>query len=132
MSAVFMLMPLAFTFVLYALLLKLAAKIYRRSMLPWKHAFAFGAMVIVLGTAGAFLVRSTDSGFAPFVVMATGLAMHLGLGGWYLGRRTRSPTGEPIAFKGGVLVAAIAYGIVIVFTLIAAMLVPILGGESLH
>lgn len=130
MSAVFSLLPLAFTFVLYAVLIKLAARLYRRSLLPWKHAFAFGALAMLVGGLGALLNYASGFVLGPLLSVLLGLAVQLALGGWYLGPRVLSLSGHPVAFKGGASIAAIGVGIVFALGVVAAVLVPLLGRGS--
>jgi hypothetical protein len=127
MFSLLALLPLVLMFVFYALLVKLAAKLYRRSLLQWRHAFAFGAIAMLVGVLGALLNRASGLILGPLLGFVLGLTIQLVLGGWYLGPRTFAPTGETIAFKGGVLVAAIAYGLAVTLAVVAAVLVPLPG-----
>ncbi|WP_128003550.1 hypothetical protein [Piscinibacter defluvii] len=130
MSTILSLLPLALLFVFYALFVKLGAKLYKRSQLPWKHAFAFGAIAILVGGVGALLNFATGSNLGPVLAVVLGLVIQLALGGWYLGPRTIAPSGQAIEFKGGVAVAAIAYALVFLLGVVAAVLVPLLAGKS--
>lgn len=111
-------------FILFALLTKLAARTYRKSVLAWRHAFSFGAIAILAGATGAMLNRSTGFNLGPILAVLIGLAIQLTLGGWYLGPRMHHSSGEPIAFKGGLIVASIAYGFIIALGIVAALISP--------
>jgi hypothetical protein len=126
MSAVLSLLPMALMCVLYALLIKLAARIYRRSILSWKHTFTFSVLALLVGGAGALLNYASNSILGPFLGAILGLAVQLALGGWYLGPRATAPTGTKVAFKGGAFIAAIAFGLVFTFAALTAVLVPML------
>lgn len=130
MSSLFAILPLVLMFVFYALLIKLAAKTYRNSVLAWKHAFAFAALAMFVGIVGALLNRAAGLVLAPMLAVVLGFAIQLAIGGWYLGPRTRTSSGEPVAFKGGALVAAIAYGFVALIGIAAAVLLPLLNRGS--
>jgi hypothetical protein len=124
MYSLLALLPLASMVVLYAVLTKLAAKAYRNSVLPWKHAFAFSVLAIVAGTIGMALRHAAGPAIGPAMALALGLAMSLALGGWYLGPRVKTSSGEPVASKGGVLVAAIGQGFVLLLAVTSAVLIP--------
>lgn len=127
MSSVFSLLPLALALVLYTLLTKLAAKLYGSSRLSWKHAFSFGALAMLVGGLGALLNFASGFVLGPLLGVILGITIQLALSGWFLGSRALTPTGEAVAFKGGVLIAAIAFGIVFAIGIVAAVLVPLLG-----
>ena len=127
MSTLASLLPLALTFVFFALLTKLAARLYRSSRLSWKHAFAFGALAVLVGGAGALLNYASGFVLGPFLGSILGVSVQLALGGWFLGPRAIAPTGAAVAFKGGALIAAIVFGIVFVIGVVAGVLVPLLG-----
>jgi len=129
-STALSLLPLAFTFVLYAVLIKLAARLYGSSLLPWKHAFAFGALAMLVGGIGALLNYASGFLLGPLLGVVLGLAVQLALGGWYLGPRAFAPTGEAVAFKGGALIAAIGLGVVFALGVVAAVVIPLLNGSS--
>ncbi len=130
MSAILSLLPLALMFVLYALLIKLAAKLYRSSLLAWKHAFAFGALAILVAGIGTLLNYATGFLLGPLLGIILGLAVQLTLGGWYLGPRTLAKSGEAVAFKGGVVIVAIGFAIIFALGAVAAALGPLLGSGS--
>jgi hypothetical protein len=130
MSAALSLLPLALLFILYALLIKLAARIYRRSLLSWKHATVFGALAILVGGLGALVNYTSGSRLSPLLGVMLGLTVQLALGGWYLGPRALAPGGKAVAFKGGALIAAIGFGLVFAFGVVAAILVPLFNRGS--
>jgi len=119
MTALLTLLPLALFFALFALLVKLAAKVFKKSVLPWKHALAFSALAIAVGAAGALLKLASGVVLNPILAVVSGLSIQLALGGWYLGAKARAPSGEPMGFKGGVLAAAAAFGAIVLLGLLA-------------
>ncbi|MFC3684669.1 hypothetical protein [Hydrogenophaga luteola] len=121
------LLPLLLICVFYALFIKLAARLYRGSRLSWKHAFAFGALVMLLGGAGAWLNQASGLPLGPLMGVVLSLALQLALGGWFLGPRALSENGKAVAFKGGALISAIAFGMVFALGVLAAILLPLLG-----
>lgn len=130
MSSALSLLPLALTFVLYALLIKLAARLYRGSLLAWRDAFAFGALAMLVGGIGTLLNFVSGFLLGPLLSIVLGLAIQLALAGWYLGPRVHARSGEAIAFKGGATIAAIGIGTLFAFGVALAVLFAVLGRGS--
>ncbi len=124
------LLPLLLMYVFYTLLIKLAARLYRGSRLSWKHAFAFGALAMFLGVIGTILNQASGHPLSPLVGILLSLALQLALGGWFLGPRALAPTGAAVAFKGGALISAIAFGMALALGAVTAVLAPLLGSGS--
>jgi hypothetical protein len=122
------LVPIAFTIFSYVVCVKLAAWLYRRTQLSWKHAFIFGVVLFMVLFAVGAVVRSLGAGSDPIrqslVDLATGLAAQLGLGAWWLGSRARTRADAPLELKGGALLALMTYGLVFFFSLAAAIALP--------
>lgn len=122
------LLPFAFTVLSYVLCVKLAARLFRRARLSWKHALVFGFVLFaVLFIVGA-VVRSLSAAPGPLLPslmdLATGLVAQLAVGAWFLGPRATTAAGTPIGLKGGALLALITYGLVFSLSLAAAIAMP--------
>jgi hypothetical protein len=122
------LVPLVFTILAYVACTKLAAWLYRRTQLSWKHALFFGAVLFgVLFVVGA-LVRWLNPVPGPVLAsvafLAVDLAAQLTVGGWFLGPRAKTSAGAPVEFKGGALLSLIAYGLVFVLSIAATAASP--------
>ena len=126
MSAILVLLPLFLVPFFYAALVKLAALLFRRTKLSWKHALLFGLMAFVVGVAGTLLNKATGSVLPLPLAALIGLSIQLALGGWYLGSRASTQQGAPLAFKGGVVLSLVAYLIVVIVGVIAAVVVPLM------
>jgi hypothetical protein len=118
----------AFTVLAYVACIKLAARLFRRTQLSWRHAWIFGvALFAVLFAVGA-LVRLLPFESGPLlshlVYLAIDLVAQLAFGGWFLGPRAKTTEGAPVAFKGGALLSLIAYGLVFSFSVAAAAALP--------
>jgi hypothetical protein len=124
------LLPFAFTVSAYIVCIKLAARLYRRSHLSWKHAAAFGVVLFLVLLAVGTCVRWLNlvSGPVPSSLLdiATGMLAQLAVGGWFLGPRAKTSTGAPMAFKDGALLALIAYVLVFSLSMAAAFVLPLL------
>lgn len=124
------LVPLVFTVLAYVACIKLAARLYRRTRLNWKHALVFGLLLFVVLLAVGAGARSLNLVSGPLLPalldIITGLLAQLALGAWFLGPRARTGEGTPIAFKGGALLALIAYGLVFSLTVAATLVLPLL------
>lgn len=130
MTQLLSLVPLAFTILAYIACIKLAARLYRRSQLSWRHAAAFGALLFVLllavGAGTRALNPVPDPVFASLLDIATGLLAQLAMGAWFLGPRVRTIGDAPMGPKGGALLALLCYALVFVFSITAAFLLPLL------
>jgi hypothetical protein len=78
----------------YIACIKLAARLYRRTQLSWKHAAVFGVLLFLVLLAVGTCVRWLNlvSGPVPSSLLdiATGLLAQLAVGGWFLGPRART------------------------------------------
>jgi len=119
-------LPLLLAPLLYALLVKAAAFLFRRTQLSWLHAIVFGILVLLVGGTGAILNKAAGFPLPMALSLLLGLAAILLLGGWYLGPRAKSANGFALQFKGGVLLSLVAYGLVFVLGVVAALLIPLL------
>lgn len=126
MTSALTLLPLLLTFVVYAAFVKLASRLYSKSQLAWKHAFAFGAIGMVIGVLGTLLNAFTGSALPLVLAAALGIGIQVALGGWFLGPRVFSASGAPVAFKGGAIIAAIAVVIGLALSVLVAVVVPAL------
>jgi hypothetical protein len=124
MTGLFSLLPFAVTVLAYIVCIKLAAKLFRRTQLSWTHAGVFGALLFVVLLAVGALARWLNPVPAPMLAyvlyLAVDLVAQLAVGGWFLGPRARTSAGAPVEFKGGALLALIAYGLVFILSLAAA------------
>lgn len=122
------LVPLAFTILAYVACIKLAARLFQRTQLSWKHALLFGVLLFVVLFVVGGLLRWLNpvSGavLASVVYLAVDLAAQLAVGGWFLGPRAKTGAGAPVEFKGGALLALISYALVFVLSLAATAALP--------
>jgi len=79
-----------------------------------------------VGAAGALLNRVLGSPLPLPLAFLAGLALQLALGGWYLGPRATTAVGASLEFKGAVLLSLLAYGLLLAFGVLAAVIVPAL------
>jgi hypothetical protein len=124
MTSALTLLPLLLTFVVYAAFVKLASRLYAKSQLAWKHAFAFGALGIAIGALGTVLNAFTGSALPAVLAAALGIGIQVALGGWFLGPRAFSASGAPVAFKGSAIIAAIAVVLGLALGVLAVVVVP--------
>jgi hypothetical protein len=120
--------PIAFTIFSYVVCVKLAAWLYRRAQLSWKHAFVFGVVLFIVLFAVGAAVRSLSAALVPLhqslLDLATGLVAQLGVGAWWLGSRARTMAGAPLELKRGALLALMTYGLVFSLSLAVAIALP--------
>jgi hypothetical protein len=126
MSILFMLLPLLLLPLFYAVFTKAAAFLLRRTQLSWLHALVFGILALLVGGAGAILNHAMSMPLPMPLAILLGLVAFLVVGGWYLGPRAKSTEGIAVQFKGGVLLSLIAYGLVFVLGILAAVAIPLM------
>ncbi|MET3117168.1 putative neutral ceramidase superfamily lipid hydrolase [Undibacterium sp. GrIS 1.8] len=125
MSLAFSFLPLLLMPCIFALLIKLAAFLYKRTQLRWTHALIYGVIVSVLSTITTILNNVTGRVLPVYFAFIIGLALQLLLGGWYLGPKATNTDNAPILFKGGVILSLISYLLVVVTGILAAIFILI-------
>ena len=123
-SSLLSLAPLLLTPVWLALLLKAAALILRRTKLAWKHALVLGALATVVGILAAMANLGSRTVIPALLGALVGLALQLGLGGWYLKSRARRASGDLLGFAQGALLTSIAIGMAVVLGMAFMFVVP--------
>ena len=89
----------------FAACFKLAAHLYRRTVLTWPNAFLVLGVVLL----GSFLTPKMRG--APLVISLTiGLAVVVALGAVMLKFRAKSANGEPLTNADAVKISAMGYG----------------------
>ena len=130
MTSLLSLLPLAFMPLLFALLVKVAAFLLRRTTLSWKHALVFGLLALAVGAIGTVTNLASGRVLPPLLTGLVGIAIQVAVGGWYFGPRARTTANEPVGFVRGMLLSLIAFGIVFVLGVVAAVLIPALQHAS--
>jgi len=126
MSSALTLLPLLLAVAVYSALVKVASRVYGKSHLAWKHAVSFSALGVVMGAVGALMNQATGKALPVVLAIVLGIGIQVALGGWFLGPRAVAPSGAPVSFKGGALIAAIAVVLGLVLGVLAANLLPAL------
>jgi hypothetical protein len=128
MAIMSVLVTLPLLVAVYAGFVKLAAYLYQRTMLSWRSAFVFGALVAPLAFAAAVTSQLLRDTVPIAVVIIGGLALVIAVGAWFLGPRAKNVAGEAVGFNGAAVVSAIAVGIAFVlglaFTFVLRAVVP--------
>jgi hypothetical protein len=109
----------------YAVLLKVAALILRRTKLRWKHALVLGVLASAVGLIGAGVNMATGFVIPTLVALLCGAALQAAVGGWYLKSRATTVTGTLFRFSQGALLSSIAVGIGILFGVVVMIAAPI-------
>jgi hypothetical protein len=127
MNTFLSLIPLVLTLMclvgLYAGVLKLAARLYRRTKLPWPVAFQFGGWVTLL----VVLVGILRAVMPQWITGLLGLVAVTLFGAWFLGRRATDGQGQPIGSRRAAVLSGITAGLALVFGVTAGLLLFMLG-----
>lgn len=114
MQYILSILSLVFFLCVYAIFVRLAARIIRASGVEWGKAFRFAALVVGLSMLGR--VFWSFVGPPPFLVaVLIGLAFHLGLGAWFFSARAFTADGQPLGWRGGAKLAAVVLGFLTLF-----------------
>ncbi len=105
---------------MYAVFAKMAARMYRKSVLSWRTAFGFGVMVAPLAVVGAAL-RGT---LPIIVVVAIFLSVAVPAGGSFLATRATDAEGQPLGFKSAAVLTTLAIGIGFSLSVLLTMVLP--------
>lgn len=115
------LLPFLLMLAIHLGVLKLAARLYRRTRLSWAHAAAFTLIAICVPALVALAI-AVSSLKPPFWLMsACGIALQLGLGGLYLGRFAATGDGSLLGFPRGALLSAIHWALMSVLLLLPGL-----------
>jgi len=119
-------LPLLLLPFLYALFAKASAFLFGRAQISWLHSLIFGALLVFAGFVGALLHRAAGSPLPISLAVLLSFALLVTVGGWYLGPRAKSAIGSPLQFKGGAILSSIVFGLLALFGIVFAVLVPLL------
>lgn len=108
---------------LYAGLAKLAARLYRRTHLPWRLAFQFGGWVTLL----VILAGMLRVALPQWVTALVGLGAVVLFGAWFLGRRARTAAGETLGTRGAAVLSVITVGLSLAVGIALTLLLFALG-----
>jgi len=115
------LMFIAVGLMIYAGLLKLAARILRYSV-SWKSSFLFASIMLIAVIVDHVLVFSQ-----PIAIrIANGVVLLLGLvilGGWFFSRRGTNRSGAVLGWSGGLSLVALTFAMMI--TVAFAIVIPV-------
>lgn len=87
--------------VIFALSLKVSARLLRYQEVTWKQSIAFGVIGVATSLLASFLIQ-------PKHAVIIGLPMNLLLGGWFFRQRGIKRSGERLGWPGAALLTGIA------------------------
>jgi len=102
------LLPLLVLLVLFAILLKVSARIVRRTRLSWRHSFVFALAVVLIGVILRTLIEASDVTVPVAVGVLLAFSAYIGFGTWYLSRRASTRSGEALGYGGAALLSSLA------------------------
>ncbi len=121
MTSIFTLLPLLLMAIMFTALVKLSAFAYRRTALRWRHAFVYFLLVLATVAILGGFHKLLGSPLPLVRLLVVSLVAQVSIGGWYRGPRAKTNQGVPLAFRGGALLAALAY-----FIIVAVLVLPAL------
>ncbi len=112
------------TVVVVALVVQIAAWLFRRARIAWLHAFAFGGLVFFLGVARQALIANFATPPDPMVSTTASTIVAVLAGGLFFRGRGESADGIVFDFRRAMQFAGVVTG---VFVVIGAVVVAVLG-----
>jgi hypothetical protein len=128
MQTLVMFLPIVVMTVLYAAVVKLAARILRFSGVRWPHAFVFAILIVVLSAAirAGSMYGGVQLPAIPGLLL--GVILHVALGAWFFRSRATNQDGTAAGWLGGAKLCALTVGFLLMMgaglLLIAQSLVP--------
>ena len=116
-------LPFFLALSLYAAYLKVGARLVRRAVLPWSHAFGFAVLVGAMTMVGRGVALSHGAPTSPWLPLAFGVALHLGLGTWFFSGAARARDGEPLGWRRALAVVGVALALLLATTLVLGLIV---------
>jgi hypothetical protein len=114
MQILLIFVPLMVMLALCAAYAKLAARIFRRSLLSWGNSFLFALLLGALAIAGRITANAVGYSLPLILGLLLGLTFNLLLGGWFFGSRASDTQGQPLGWRRGAAVSAIMFGLLAV------------------
>lgn len=122
MTILLSLVPLAVMVLGLTAIVKLAAVVYRRSRISWKHCFLYALILTVLTVAVRASVVAFDASLPIALASFIALAVHVGVGTWFFAGRATSSAGESVGWAGGARLSAVTFAIVFLLALLGSAL----------
>ncbi len=128
MDLILSLFPLALAVAIFGGVVKLAAKLLKRTKVTWAQGVNLGIILLVVTVIKRVIDMQTMISMPPVLGFLMGTLAALSIGAWYLGKRARNLEGEAIGLRNGLKLAGISIGIVfalgIVSTAVVQTLIP--------
>ena len=101
---------------LFAALVKFAALILRRTRVSWKHSFIYVLMIFGIMIVIRMLFLFIHFSLPIAVSIALAFMFHVAIGGWFFARRATSSKGDPVGWRGGALLSAVTFVVMLIFS----------------
>ena len=103
--------PLLAMVALCAAYAKLAALIFRKSLLSWRSAFLFALLLGALAIAGRAISVAFDYSLPIVLSLLVGFVINLLLGSWFFSNRAKDPQGQFLGWRAGMVLSTIMFGL---------------------
>jgi len=108
--------PLIILFIIYSVIcvmhaafVKLSGMILHSLVVRWKHAFIFALAVTVMLLIMLFGAVVAGISVPPAMSMVVGFVLSTAFGSWYFSTRAMTKQGQPLGWKGGLRLSALAF-----------------------
>jgi hypothetical protein len=111
MTSLLSFVPALLTVLVVGCFLKLAARLFRRTVLSWRHSLLFGLLLLGVAIAKSATGLAFSLVVPPAAGMILGMALSIALGAWFFSTRAKTVQGESIGWRGGLTLTSIAVGL---------------------
>ncbi len=111
MKSIITLVILSLMFISYAGLIKLSARLLRRSIVSWKNCFLFSLIFVGISMIFRIILISANVAIPVSVAVMNGFITQLAIGAWFFRNRGTDSTGNALGWRGAMKLMGISYGI---------------------
>lgn len=91
--------------------MKLAARLFRRTVVTWKHSFLFVLLLCALTIAKVASGLNFSTAFPPAIALILGFLVTIIVGGWFFSSRATTSAGTLLGWSGALQLTALTYGL---------------------
>ncbi len=116
MTALLSLLPLLCSIILLAGFVKLSARLYRNTVVSWRHSFVFAVLLFSI-TFAKIAINLTFGEYFPIAVgLVLGVGWALGIGTWYFSSRAKTAEGVSLGWRKAFKFTAIFVSFLLIFS----------------
>jgi hypothetical protein len=124
MDLLLSLFPLVLAIAIFGGIVKLAARVLKRTQVSWIQGVHLGIILLVIAVIKRFSGLDALISLPPALALALSVVVSLGIGAWFLSTRAVTSNGDLIGLRGGLKLAGLSMAIVSGLGALTVVLVP--------